>query len=135
VEKIALKSLEVILKSKKGFYNIQERCVPTIVRGREVEPKNSPGGAEIKRPRFWRSLTIIMFPKATLGTEEYYTASDKDENVKSLIRIGGISMLLLLSVLTVRSGLPNASRLLSIIIGLSLNLKFFIGNFTWPFSI
>jgi hypothetical protein len=49
--------------------------------------------------------------------------------------MGGINAEIPDSPLTHLSGLPNASKLFSIIIGLSLNLKFFTGNLICPFSI
>ncbi|RZM12696.1 MAG: DUF1566 domain-containing protein, partial [Pedobacter sp.] len=57
-----------------------------------------------------------------------HTASDKLVNVKSLIFNGGIMLPL------TRTGAPIASRLFNMIIGLSLNRKFLIGNLILPFS-
>jgi hypothetical protein len=65
----------------------------------------------------------------------YQIASLKDVNVKSLTLIGGINALAPLSPLTVLTGFPNASRLFNIMIGLSLNRKFFTGYLISPFSI
>ena len=58
-----------------------------------------------------------------------YTASERDEKVKSRIFIGGTI------IFPLRCGFPKASTLFSIMIGLSLNLKFFTGNMIFPFSI
>ena len=58
----------------------------------------------------------------------FYTASDKLVKVKSRIFIGGTKLP------PRRTGLPSASRLLSIITGLSLKRKFFTGNLIFPFS-
>lgn len=57
-----------------------------------------------------------------------YTASERLENVKSLIFNGGMRLPFTLT------GAPMASRLLSMITGLSLNLKFLIGYLICPFS-
>ena len=57
-----------------------------------------------------------------------YTASDRLVNVKSRILSGGTKFPFN------RTGLPMASRLLSMMMGLSLKRKFFTGNLIWPFS-
>ena len=57
-----------------------------------------------------------------------YTASDKLVKVKSRILSGGTRLPLS------RTGLPSASKLFSMMTGLSLKRKFFTGNLMAPFS-
>ncbi len=67
-------------------------------------------------------------PKAGKRFRRDYTASDKLVKVKSLIFIGGTRLP------PMRCGLPKASRLLSMMTGLSLKRKFFTGCLILPFS-
>ena len=62
------------------------------------------------------------------------TASDNDENVKSLIFIAGIIITNGDSSSPTRTGLPISSMLLSMIAGDSLKRKFLIGYLISPFS-
>ena len=62
------------------------------------------------------------------NTRGGHTASDRLENVKSRMTIGGTRQPL------ARCGLPNASRLLSMMTGLSLKRKFFTAYLISPSS-